>query len=126
MNIKNVFKKLILLNFGVLILTAVLVFFESEEVVIFNERMFASSDVLLIISLIWVLVYIVNLYFLYNFKEVGKKIFLFLFISNLILSMFFGSSAVDPVAYVLEGLSWSANAAILVFLYFTPISKHFK
>ena len=52
MNIKNVFKKLILLNFGVLILTAVLVFFESEEVIIFNERMFASSDVLLIISLI--------------------------------------------------------------------------
>ena len=126
MNIKNVFKKLILLNFGVLILTAVLVFFESEEVIIFNERMFASSDVLLIISLIWVLVYIVNLYFLYSFKEVWKKIFLFLFISNLILSMFFGPSAVDPVAYVLEGLSWSANAAILVFLYFTPISKHFK
>ena len=70
MNIKNVFKKLILLNFGVLILTAVLVFFESEEVIIFNERMFASSDVLLIISLIWVLVYIVNLYFLYNFLSI--------------------------------------------------------
>ena len=36
-----------------------------------------------------------------------------------------GSSAVDAIFYILDGLGWTLNGAILVFLYFTPIKKEF-
>jgi len=126
MNIKNVFKKLILLNFGILILTAISLFFESAEVIRFNETMDNTSNSLLIIFLIWVLIYFINLYFLYNFKKNGKQIFLFLFISGVVFSLITGPSAADPIPYTLDALSWGTEVAILVFLYFTPIKKHFN
>ena len=52
MNIKNTFKKLILLNIGIFFLTFISLFFESDEVIRFNESLEAIPTSLLIISLI--------------------------------------------------------------------------
>jgi len=126
MNIKNTFKKLILLDVGVVILMLISLFYESEEVIRFNEEMNEFSDTLLIVAAIWMLIYSINLYFLYNFKKNGKQMFLVLFILGVVLSLFGGPTASDPIMYTIDGLSWCTEAAILVFLYFTPIEKYFK
>ena len=126
MNIKNTFKKLILLHLGVLILMLISVFYESEEVIRFNEAIDGFSDASLIVVSILLLIYFINLYFLYNFKKNAKQIFLVLFILGVVLSIFSGPSASDPILYTLDGLSWCTEAAILVFLYFTPVQKYFK
>ena len=126
MNIKNTFKKLILLNIGLLFLLFTSVFFESDEVISFNESLDAIPTSLLIIGLLWILFYFVSLYFLYTFKKNGKKLFSTLFILGIILNLPLGPSAVDSLMYTLDALSWCSQSAILVFLYFTPIKKHFN
>ena len=126
MDIKNTFKKLILLNIGLFFLLFTSVFLESDEVIRFNDALEPIPTSLLIISLIWIIFYFVSLYFLYTFKKKGKKLFSILFILGVILNLPLGPSAVDSLMYTLDALSWCTQSAILVFLYFTPIKKHFN
>ena len=48
------------------------IFFESEEVLKFNEAV-PISDFFMIIVGIWMLAYFVNLFLLYKFKRIGKQ-----------------------------------------------------
>ena len=126
MNIKNTFKKIILLNIGLLFLLFISVFFESDEVIRFNESLDAIPTSLLIICLIWIIFYFISLYFLYTFKKNGKKLFSILFVLGILLNLPLGPSASDSLTYTIEALSWCSQSAILVFLYFTPIKKQFN
>lgn len=126
MNIKNTFKKIILLNIGLFFLLFISVFFESDEVIRFNESLDAIPTSLLIICLIWIIFYFISLYFLYTFKKNGKKLFSILFVLGILLNLPLGPSASDSLTYTIEALSWCSQSAILVFLYFTPIKKQFN
>ena len=126
MNLKTIFKRLILLDLSLIILTIVAVFFESKEVADFNmyfENDYSNS--LLIIVGIGLLIYLINLFLLYKFKSIGKQIYLILFIVFGVLSLLSPPNAMDPWLYVLDGLQMANSGAILVFLYFTPIKKEF-
>ena len=128
MNLKIIFKRLILLDLSLLILIFISAFFESEIVVAFNEGINQSNnmnDMLGVIALVFLILYLANLYLLYKFKNIGKQMYLFLFILGSILVLLMGIGAYDPVSYLLDGLSWANSGAILVFLYFTPIKKEF-
>ena len=126
MNLKTIFKRLILLDLSLIILIIVAVFFESKEVADFN--MYFENDysnALLIIFGIGLLIYLINLFLLYKFKSIGKQIYLILFIVFMVLILLSPPSAMDPLLYVLDGLGMANSGAILVFLYFTPIKKEF-
>ena len=126
MNLKTIFKRLILLDLLLIILLFISVFFESEEVADFNkyfESEFLNS--LLITFSILMLIYLINLFLLYKFKSIGKQIYLILFIVLVILNLILPPHATDSLLYVLDGLGWANSGAILVFLYFTPIKKEF-
>ena len=129
MNLKVIFKKLILLDLSLLILIFISAFFSSEIVIAFNESISQSNnmnDMLGVIALVFLLLYILNLYLLYKFKNIGKQMYLFLFILGSIFVLLMGIGAYDPVFYLLDGLGWASSGAILVFLYFTPIKKEFE
>jgi hypothetical protein len=131
MHLKKTFKNLILLAFFLMVLTIISLFFESAEVTYLYEQLHSSDSdaevyTLGIIGLVFLITYLINLFFLYEFKKIGKPIFLFLFISQFFILAFIGVTVVDPFSLIIEGLGWSANAAILVFLYFTPIKKEFE
>ena len=129
MNLKIIFKRLILLDLSLLILMFISAFFESEIVIVFRESISQSnnmSDMLGVIVLIYLLLYLVNLYLLYTFNNIGKQMYLFLFILGSVLVLLMGIGAYDPIFYLLDGLGWSISGAILVFLYFTPIKKEFE
>ena len=79
-----------------------------------------------IIALISFIIYFINLYFLYKFKNLGKQIYLFLFIIGIIISLLSGTNASGPVMYTIDGLGWSISGVILGFLYFSPIKKEFE
>ena len=128
MNLKIIFKRLILLDLSLMVLIFISAFFESEIVVAFNEGINQSNnmnDMLGVIALVFLILYLANLYLLYKFKNIGKQMYLFLFILGSILVLLMGIGAYDPVSYLLDGLSWANSGAILVFLYFTPIKKEF-
>ena len=126
MNLKTIFKRLILTDIALSILIIVSSFYESEQVINFNDNYFLMSDTMGLIFLVILIVYFVNYYFLYNFKKIGKQIFVILFLISIILLLLTGSMAVEAKDYILDGLSWTLSGAILVFLYFTPIKKEFE
>mgnify|MGYP001178773911 CR=1 FL=1 len=129
MNLKIIFKRLILLDLSLLILMFISAFFESEIVIAFNEGISQSNnmnDMLGVIALVFLVLYLVNLYLLYKFKNIGKQMYLFLFILGSIFVLLMGIGAYDPIFYLLDGLGWANSGAILVFLYFTPIKKEFE
>ena len=126
MNLKTIFKRLILLDLSLIILIIVAVFFETKEVADFN--MYFENDysnALLIIYGIGLLIYLINLFLLYKFKSIGKQIYLILFIVFIVLSLLLPPSAMDSWLYVLDGLGMATSGAILVLLYFSPIKKEF-
>jgi len=126
MNLKTIFKRLILLDLSLIILIIVAVFFESKEVADFN--MYFENDysnAILVIFGIVLLIYLINLFLLYKFKSIGKQIYLILFIVILVLSLLSPPNAVDSWVYVLDGLGMANAGAILVLLYFSPIKKEF-
>ena len=126
MNIKNTFKKFILLNISLFFLTFASLFFESDEVISSNESLDIIPTSLVIIGLIWMIFYFISLYFLYTFRKNGKKLFSILFVLGVILNLPLGPSAVDSLTYTLDALSWCSQSALLVFLYFTTIKKYFN
>ena len=129
MSLKTIFKRLVLLNLSIFILSGISIFFESEVVINFNESVNppnSMDDIIGIIALIFLVSYLINVYLLYKFKNFGKQMYLFLSIFILILTLLMGTNAYGPIENVLGGLSWATNGAILVFLYFTPIKKEFE
>ena len=126
MNLKTIFKRLILLDLLLFILIVAAAFYPSAEVEDFNKYFESeiSNNFLIIIGVLQ-LIYLINLFLLYKFKSIGKKIYLILFIVLWVLSLFTPPYATDSWLYVLEGLGFTISGAILVFLYFTPIKKEF-
>ena len=123
---KTIFKRLVLLDLSLLILIIVSVFFESEEVLRFNESLDPISNMILTLSGIFLLVYLINLFLLYRFISIGKQMYLIVFVLGIILNLIAGVSAVDPWLYVIDGLGWSVSGALLILLYFSPIKKEFE
>jgi len=127
MNLKTIFKRLILLNLLLIVLIFISVSFESEEVVRFNENSYQQiSNMILTIWGIWMLVYLINLFLLYKFKSIAKPAYLFLNILAVILVLLSGPSAMDSWTGALDGIEMMVSGAILVLLYFTPIKKEFE
>ena len=127
MDLKRIFKRLILLDLLLIVLIIASVFFESAEVTDFNTYFENDySNALLIIWGIGLLIYLINLFLLYKFKSIGKQIYLILFIVLMVLSLLSPPNAMDSWLYVLDGLGMANSGAILVLLYFSPIKKEFE
>ena len=126
MNLKNIFKKLVLLDLLLIILVVIsTVFFENETIASFNEHVDQTTDMLLLVTFIYLVIWLVSLYFLYKFKKNGKQLYFFTFIFGVILSLLMGASAQSSISYIVDGLGWANSGAILALLYFSPIKKEF-
>ena len=127
MDLKRIFKRVILLDLLLIVLIIASVFFDSAEGSHFNTYFENDySNALLIIYGIGLLIYLINLFLLYKFKSIGKQIYLILFIVILVLSLLSPPNAMDSWLYVLDGLGMANSGAILVLLYFSPIKKEFE
>ena len=128
---KKIFRKLILIELVLLVLMIISIFIESEEIAYMNEQLSSGfSDVYILIggifAVIVLLMYLVNLFLLYKFKNIGKPMYLVLLLVMALGSLLGGPIVYEPSDYLIDGLGWAMSGAILVFLYFTPIKKEFK
>ena len=126
MNLKIIFKRLVLLDLSLFIVIIVTIFFQSEKVIKFTENLDELSNVFLTLAGIWLLAYFVNLFLLYKFKSIGKQMYPFIYIIALVLALLGGPVVLDPWTYVLDGIEMSVAGALLVLLYFSPIKKEFE
>jgi hypothetical protein len=126
MDLKDTFKKLILLNLFLLITIIFFAIFtdQSEQVLNFYEKQ-ETSDFVLIFTLIYIFIYFSSCFLLYKFKKIGKILYLISFILLGIITLVDGPAALDSLIYLIDGLSMATSGAILTFLYFTPIKKEF-
>ena len=126
MKLTTIFKRLIIASFLIYLffILSPFIISESLKVTYFNNSVDPGNTFFLFV-LIWIVASLVNLYLLYNFKKPGKQMFLYIFIASLILSLFAGPVASDPIFYIIDGLGMAVSGALLVMLYFTPISKKF-
>jgi len=126
MKLITIFKRLIIASFLIYLffILSPFIFSESLKVTYFNDSV-DPGDTFYLFVLIWIIASLINLYLLYNFKKLGKQMFLYIFITSLILSLFGGPVASDPIFYIIDGLGMAVSGALLVMLYFTPISKKF-
>ena len=121
-----VFKRLVLasLLISLFFVLSPFVVSESLKVTYFNNSV-NPGDTFFLLVIIWILASFVSLYLLYNFKKPGKQMFLYVFIASIFLSLFGGPVASDPIYYIIDGLGMAVSGALLVMLYYTPISKKF-
>ena len=126
MNLKIIFKRLVLLDLFTLLTSVFFLIFlgESEIVLNFNQTN-PLGNIYLLIIFIYLIAYLVSIFLLYKLKKFGKKLYLFVFILGIIMTLTGGPTALDAWLYTLDGLNMSVAGAILVFLYLTPIKKEF-
>ena len=126
MNLIIIFKRLILTNLLFALYFVISPFFASESLKVsyFNNSVNAGETYFLLV-IIWIIVFFISLYLLYNFKKPGKQMYLYVSIASIVLALFGGPIASDPIFYIIDGLEMAITGALLVMLYYTPISKKF-
>ena len=125
MNLKTIFKRFVILDLILFVLLIASMFLESEEINNINQSFSQPTDMMLILSLILIVVWLVSLYYLYNFKKNGRELYFFVTVFTLFLSLLSGELASSATSYVFDGLGWAITGAILTLLYFSPIKKEF-
>lgn len=124
---KDLFKKLIIYNFLIFIVTVIYTFFfQSKQVENINEYLFKNySTIETVIIFILVIVHLMSFYFLFVFKKIGTSLFTFSLIGVLILTLF-QPTVFDGVEYTLDAISNILSGGILILIYFTNLNDEFK
>lgn len=124
---KDLFKKLIIYNFLIFIVTVIYTFFfQSKQVENINEYLFKNySTIETVIIFILVIVHLMSFYFLFVFKKIGTSLFTFSLIGVLILKLF-QPTVFDGVEYTLDAISNILSGGILILIYFTNLNDEFK
>ena len=121
-----IFKRLILTYLLIALFFIIAPFFVSQSLKVsyFNNSV-DRDNAYNLLYIVWIIVSLVNLYLLYTFKKPGKQLFMIVFLASIALTLFGGPVASDPIYYTLEGLGLAIVGALLIMLYYTPISKKF-
>ena len=125
MNIKNIFKRAIILDFFTLILALLIeIFIPSYE--IGENTPISSID---IIAIVFLFVYLYNLYLLYNFKSLGKTLYFPLLCFSLGITFALPLEHLNisnHLFYILEIIGAILTGVILTFIYYTDIKLKFE
>ena len=124
---KDLFKKLIIYNFLIFIVTLIYVFFfQSKQVENINEYLFENYSTLeMILIVIFIFIHLVSFYFLFIFKKIGTTLFTLSLVGVLILTLF-QPVVFDGIEYTLDTISNILSGGILILMYFTNLKNEFK
>ena len=128
------FKKLLVFYLFAFVIGMIISFYsDSEAVTEFNERMepewFNNESAMIAFFSIFFLIlilHLISLFMLYKLKRNGKRIFVSTLVLLSIAVLFTGSYAFSPFGLLFEYIIYMIDGALLVFLYFTPVSKKFN
>ena len=130
MEIENIFKRLILIDFGVLILIVISSMYQPLEITNINETLndgFLSNFEYIsrIFSLGLFFLYLITLNLLYRFIAYGKPLYLFLIITGILFNYLNGSVIYTSFGGLLDQIGGIISGAILILLYYSPIKNNF-
>ena len=130
MEIEKIFKNLILIDFGVLILIVISSMYQPQEITnmydTLNDGLLSNfEDISRIVSLGLFFLYLITLNLLYRFISYGKPLYLFLIITGILLNYLNGSVIYTSFGGLLDQLGGIISGAILILLYYSPIKNNF-
>ena len=130
MEIEKIFKNLILIDFGVLILIVISSLYQPQAITdmsdVLNDGLLANfENISRIVSLVLFFLYLISLNLLYRFISYGKPLYLFLIISGLLFNYLSGSVIYSSFGGLLDQVGGIISGAILILLYYSPIKKNF-
>ena len=125
MNLEKIFKNIIIVNFLIYAFFISYGVFLSSEDTRIEETTFNASEIALLIV---IFIHIINFYFLFKFKSIGKVLFipLLLIIYALSLSIPIEDVRVDShFEFIFDALSVMIEGGIIAMLYLTDIKNKF-
>ena len=130
MEIEKIFKNLILIDFGVLILIVISSLYQPQEITnmsdVLNDGLLSNlEDISRIVSLVLFFLYLITLNLLYRFISYGKPLYLFLIVSGLLFNYLNGSVIYTSFGGLLDQVGGIISGAILILLYYSPIKNNF-
>lgn len=130
MEIEKIFKNLILVDFSILILIVISSMYQSENILEINKQLEGGilanyEEFLRILSIVLFFCYLITLNLLYLFISYGKKLYIILIVSGLLINYFNGSVVYTSFGSVLDQIGGMVTGAILILLYYSPISQKF-
>ena len=130
MEIEKIFKNLILIDFGVLILIVISSLYQPQAITdisdVLNDGLLANfEDISRIVSLVLFFLYLITLNLLYRFITYGKPLYLFLIVSGLLFNYLNGSVIYTSFGGLLDQVGGIISGAILILLYYSPIKNNF-
>ncbi len=131
MEIEKIFKNLILIDFGTMILIVISSMYQPVEFVnLYNDLNdgFLSNfeNLSRIISLSLFFLYLLTLNLLYRFIIYGKALYTFLILAGIILNFLNGSVIYTSFDGLLDQIGGIISGAILILLYYSPIRNKFN
>ena len=128
MEIEKIFKNLIIIDFALLVLIVVSSTYDSNNLNTINQYLEKGllakyENFSMILSIILFFLYLLTLNLLYRFISYGKKLYLFLIVSGILINYFNGSVVYTSLGTVLDQLGGMVSGAILILLYFSPIKN---
>ena len=130
MEIEKIFKNLILIDFGVLILIVISSMYQQQEILnLYNEldkgMLSNFENFSKITAIILFILYLLTLNLLYRFISYGKPLYLFLIIAGLLFNYLSGTAIYTSFGGLLDQVGGIISGAILILLYYSPIKNNF-
>ena len=129
-NLEKTFKNIILIHVLIFCASSVWEIFLANEDLInlsneLDESALLSNTYLIIFAVITLIVYLLNLFFLYKFYSFSKNLFCILLILFYAQFLFAGITIFEPFGYFLDDLFALSQGVILALLFFTPLKEKF-
>tara|TARA_Y100001936_G_scaffold241195_1_gene276670 strand:+ start:95 stop:487 length:393 start_codon:yes stop_codon:yes gene_type:complete len=130
MEIEKIFKNLILLDFGVLILMVISSMYQPQEITniydSLNDGLMSNfENISRIVSIGLFFLYLITLNLLYRFISYGKPLYLFLIITGILFNYLNGSVIYTSFGGLLDQIGGIISGSILILLYYSPIKNNF-
>ena len=129
-NLEKVFKNIIFIHFLLFIVSVIWdVFLANEETMglasQLGETEMLSNTYFIFFAIVTLILYLLNLFFLYKFYSFSKNLFLILLVLFYAQSLFSGLILFEPLGYILDDLVTLSQGAILTLLFLTPLKERF-
>mgnify|MGYP001398331640 FL=1 len=130
MEIEKIFKNLIIIDFGVLILIVISSMYQPQEITnmydSLNDGLMSNfENISRIVSIGLFFLYLITLNLLYRFISYGKPLYLFLIITGILFNYLNGSVIYTSLGGLLDQIGGIISGAILILLYYSPIKNNF-
>ena len=128
MNIEKTFKNLIYITLILFVSIIVSVFYPTlpSELYNWDEYTEFQNQAILWLGMPSILIYIVSLILILNFKSYGRSWFLFASVFGVVVVLFTGPTILSPIDGFIDNLFLVIDGVLIGMMYFSPLKDRFS